>query len=102
VMTGRRGLLSPAAIGLIALIAGAGRLLQAYRDNDRNPAVPIPVLVAATGYGLVITALTIRAAGTIYLDGHPGVRASVLWLGILGASLVIVLAFVGGVANSGR
>jgi hypothetical protein len=99
-MTGRRGPLSIVAIGLIALIAGAGRLLQAYRDP--NPAVPIPVLVAATGFGLAITALTIRAAGAIYLDGHPGVRASVLWLGILGASIAIVLAFVGGAANSGR
>jgi hypothetical protein len=101
-MTGRRGLSSIVAIGLIALIAGAGRLLQAYRDHDANPLVPIPVLVAATGFGLVITALTVRAASALYLETHPGVRASVLWLGILGASLAIVLAFVGGVANSGR
>jgi hypothetical protein len=101
-MTGRRGPLSIVAIGLIALIAGAGRLLQAYRDHDANPAVPIPALVAATGLGLVITALTIRAAGILYLETHAGVRASMLLLGLLGASLAIVLAFVGGVASAGR
>ena len=100
-MTGRRGLTSIAAIGLIAFIAGAGRLLQAYRDHDANPLVPISVLVAATGFGLVITALTIRAASILYLESHPGLRASALWLGIFGASLTIVLAFVAG-ANSGR
>jgi hypothetical protein len=100
-MTGRRGLSSIVAIGLIALIAGAGRLLQAYRDHDANPAVPIPMLVAATGFGLVITAMTIRAAGILYLETHPGVRASMLLLGVLGASLAIVLAFVA-VASSAR
>jgi hypothetical protein len=88
-----------AAIGLIALIAGLGRLVQAYREG--GSLVPIPVLLASVAFGLLITSYTLRAVAAIFLDSHPALRASQVWLAILGTVLVLALAFLAGAASAG-
>jgi hypothetical protein len=90
--------LALAFIGIGWLVAGIGRLVQACREH--GSLVPIPVLVISAGFGLVVTILTIRALAQIFLDDHPSLRAGHLWLALLAAILLLVLAFVAGAASS--
>jgi hypothetical protein len=101
-MTKSHGYLSVVAIGLIALVAGVGRLTAGYREHNAPPdIIRIPILLGSVGFGLVITVLTVRAITIIFLDAHPGVRPAQVAVAILGASLALVLAFVAGSVSSG-
>ena len=95
----RNPFLALAFIGIGALVAGMGRLVQAYREH--GSIVPIPVLVVSAGFGLVVTILTIRALAQIFLDDHLTLRAGRLWLTLVAAILLLVLAFIAGAASSG-
>jgi hypothetical protein len=99
VVAKRNPFLTLAFIGIGGLVAGTGRLVQAYREH--GSLVPIPVLVISAGFGLVITILTIRALAQIFLDDHPSLKAGQLWLVLLAAILLLALAFVAGAASSG-
>lgn len=81
-VTKSHGYLSVVAIGLIALVAGVGRLTAGYRERDAPPdIVRIPILLASVGFGLVVTMITVRAIAIILLDAHPrGATSAANWV----------------------
>jgi hypothetical protein len=91
------------AIGVIALIAGVGRLVQHYIDGTgQDDPVPVPVFVAAALFGSAVVLMTSRAAARDFLKVHTNLRAWHLWLAAALIVAILGLTYVAGATNAVR
>lgn len=88
----RNGALTLFAIGLIALIAGVGRLVQRLTTTGEQDPVPLPALVGATIFGLLVVSLVVQSAAREYLGKHEDISGRQLWLAgvfVVGAAVLV-------------
>lgn len=90
------------AIGIIALIAGVGRLVQHFTEGEQVPdPPPVPVFVLAAAFGAVITSVALWALVREFVAKRQQIRVW-LYLGIAGATVALCLAYFLGTIGVGR
>jgi uncharacterized membrane protein YdcZ (DUF606 family) len=90
-------------VGVVALIAGVGRLVQHYTQGEKVPdAPPVAVFVASAAFGFVIVLIALRAGVHEFLATHENVRARNLWLAVGGVAGMLLVAFLLGFIGVGR
>lgn len=91
------------AIGIIALIAGVGRLVQHFTQGEQVPnPPPVPVFVLAAAFGAVITSVALWTLVREFVATHQQIRISWLYLAIAGATVALCLAYFLGTIGVGR